>query len=129
MNNEPTGLCPHCAPAPNAVNHVIGHIFVGWGHGWQPCIHCKGSGVAVNCICGTCDFLDCTGHCCVNSPLFREDGKPGDGPECWHCTHGAKNDTIVVCSYKPGVYPKKIDKRYRVTRAELRVAEKARLSK
>lgn len=36
--------CPHCAPAPDQVNHVVGHIFVGWGHGWQPCVHCGGSG-------------------------------------------------------------------------------------
>lgn len=99
---DQAGLCPHCAPAPNAVNHVVGHTFVGWGHGWQPCLYCKGSGVApilaqspfdvssmvVECICGTCDFLDCTGRCCVNNAFFRKDGKDTEGPECWHCTHG-----------------------------------------
>lgn len=35
--------CPHCKPAPDAVNHVPGHIFVGFGIGWRPCIHCGGS--------------------------------------------------------------------------------------
>lgn len=50
-----------------------------------------------------------------------------NGQRC-RVTSFAKNDTIVVCSYKPNDYPRKIDKRYRVTRAELRVAEKARLA-
>ncbi len=43
----------HCPPVPcetckrpeDAVNHVPGHIFVGWGMGWQPCPTCGGSGV------------------------------------------------------------------------------------
>ena len=35
--------CPHCLRPEGAVNHVPGHIFVGWGHGWQPCPHCGGS--------------------------------------------------------------------------------------
>lgn len=43
-------------------------------------------------------------------------------------TSFAKNDTIIACSYKPSGYPRKIDKRFRITRAELRVAEKARLA-
>lgn len=29
--------CETCARPEGAVNHVPGHIFVGWGMGWQPC--------------------------------------------------------------------------------------------
>jgi hypothetical protein len=35
--------CPACKRPADAVNHVPGHIFVGWGHGWQPCSKCAGS--------------------------------------------------------------------------------------
>ena len=38
-----TEQCPHCVKEEGEVNHPDGMIFVGWGHGWQPCIHCKGS--------------------------------------------------------------------------------------
>jgi len=27
------------------INHPVGMIFVGWGHGWQPCPKCEGRGV------------------------------------------------------------------------------------
>lgn len=37
--------CDGCLPAPDAVNHVSGHIFVGWGLGWQPCLKCHGAGI------------------------------------------------------------------------------------
>lgn len=37
--------CPHCKRKPWATNHVPGHIFVGWGMGWQPCNHCGATGV------------------------------------------------------------------------------------
>lgn len=36
--------CERCKRPEGAVNHVRGHIFVGWGHGWQPCSACGGSG-------------------------------------------------------------------------------------
>jgi len=29
-----------------AANHPTGMIFVGWGHGWQPCSSCGGSGLS-----------------------------------------------------------------------------------
>jgi len=38
--------CPSCKRPEEpeaAVNHVAGHVFVGWGHGWQPCSKCGGS--------------------------------------------------------------------------------------
>lgn len=35
-----TTTCPVCARPPDAKNHVTGHMFVGWGHGWQPCSRC-----------------------------------------------------------------------------------------
>jgi hypothetical protein len=35
--------CPTCKRPEGAVNHVPGHIFVGWGQGWQPCPKCAGS--------------------------------------------------------------------------------------
>ena len=38
-----TDLCPHCAERDGESNHPTGMIFVGWGHGWQPCVHCGGS--------------------------------------------------------------------------------------
>ena len=41
---DAAGGCKECKPADDAVNHVQGHVFVGWGHGWQPCHACKGSG-------------------------------------------------------------------------------------
>lgn len=36
--------CEKCKKGPDEVNHPIGMIFVGWGHGWQPCPHCGGAG-------------------------------------------------------------------------------------
>jgi len=39
--------CQVCKrPDDGRVNHVHGHIFVGWGMGWQPCSACGGSGQA-----------------------------------------------------------------------------------
>lgn len=35
--------CEHCVKPEGAINHVPGHVFVGWGHGWQPCVYCGGS--------------------------------------------------------------------------------------
>jgi hypothetical protein len=35
--------CPACKRPPDAVNHVPGHVFVGWGCGWQPCPRCGGT--------------------------------------------------------------------------------------
>jgi hypothetical protein len=37
--------CEGCQPLPGAVNHIVGHVFVGWGIGWQPCPICHGTGV------------------------------------------------------------------------------------
>lgn len=36
--------CLACKRPVDAVNHVPGHVFVGWGIGWQPCPSCGGSG-------------------------------------------------------------------------------------
>ena len=36
--------CPKCEKKPHEVNHPPGMMFVGWGHGWQPCPDCSGSG-------------------------------------------------------------------------------------
>ncbi len=44
-------LCPSCAPDTVEVNHPVGMIFVGWGHGWQPCQNCGGSGLAETIHC------------------------------------------------------------------------------
>jgi hypothetical protein len=35
--------CPGCKKPEGSVNHVHGHVFVGWGCGWQPCARCGGS--------------------------------------------------------------------------------------
>lgn len=35
--------CTTCKRPEDAVNHVPGCIFVGWGHGWQTCPDCGGS--------------------------------------------------------------------------------------
>jgi len=35
--------CPKCIKLPDEINHPPGMIFVGWGHGWQPCLECGGS--------------------------------------------------------------------------------------
>lgn len=35
--------CATCKAPADAVNHVPGAIFVGWGHGWQTCPDCKGT--------------------------------------------------------------------------------------
>ncbi|MEO8035468.1 MAG: hypothetical protein ABI837_13615 [Acidobacteriota bacterium] len=43
-NSEPEP-CPDCKRPDDAVNHVTGHVFVGWGIGWQLCTTCNGSGV------------------------------------------------------------------------------------
>jgi len=36
--------CPDCVRKPDEVSHPTGMIFVGMGHGWQPCSRCEGSG-------------------------------------------------------------------------------------
>ncbi|MES2342295.1 MAG: hypothetical protein V4597_11500 [Pseudomonadota bacterium] len=36
--------CLGCIKLPDEKNHPPGMIFVGWGHGWQPCTKCGGSG-------------------------------------------------------------------------------------
>lgn len=39
-------LCSgRCWLQPGEVNHPAGMIFVGWGHGWQPCARCGGEGL------------------------------------------------------------------------------------
>ena len=38
-------LCENCRPRATDRNHPPGMIFVGWGHGWQPCQRCGGSGL------------------------------------------------------------------------------------
>jgi hypothetical protein len=38
-------LCQECRPRATDRNHPPGMIFVGWGHGWQPCQRCGGSGL------------------------------------------------------------------------------------
>lgn len=38
-------LCEGCRPRATDRNHPPGMIFVGWGHGWQPCQRCGGSGL------------------------------------------------------------------------------------
>jgi len=40
-----TELCQGCRPRATDLNHPPGMIFVGWGHGWQPCRCCGGSGL------------------------------------------------------------------------------------
>lgn len=37
--------CESCKPQEGQVNRPPGMIFVGWGHGWQVCSTCGGSGV------------------------------------------------------------------------------------
>lgn len=48
LTHDATGreLCAVCAPDSEEVNHPVGMIFVGWGHGWQTCQECGGSGLA-----------------------------------------------------------------------------------
>lgn len=41
------GPCQSCKRPEGAVNHVPGHVFVGFGVGWQLCPMCRGSGVAM----------------------------------------------------------------------------------
>jgi DnaJ-class molecular chaperone len=38
-----TEECTTCKKQEGEVNHPEGMIFVGWGHGWQPCPICGGS--------------------------------------------------------------------------------------
>jgi len=40
-----TTECDSCKRTEGTVNHVPGHIFVGWGHGWQACTQCGGRGI------------------------------------------------------------------------------------
>lgn len=35
--------CPKCIKLPDENNHPPGMMFVGWGHGWQPCSVCEGA--------------------------------------------------------------------------------------
>lgn len=43
--NDLTKPCEACKHPEGAVNHVRGHVFVGMGHGWQPCPTCGGASV------------------------------------------------------------------------------------
>ncbi len=46
MGERPDSMCKECLTCrrpESAVNHVAGHIFVGYGIGWQPCLDCGGS--------------------------------------------------------------------------------------
>ena len=43
-------LCQSCRPRATDRNHPPGMIFVGWGHGWQPCQSCGGSGLEKDTI-------------------------------------------------------------------------------
>lgn len=38
-------LCRSCRPCATDQNHPSGMVFVGWGHGWQSCANCGGSGL------------------------------------------------------------------------------------
>jgi hypothetical protein len=38
--------CTSCTLQYLGGNHPTGCIFVGWGHGWQPCSSCGGSGLS-----------------------------------------------------------------------------------
>jgi hypothetical protein len=38
--------CPSCTLQYLGGNQPTGCIFVGWGHGWQPCSACGGSGLS-----------------------------------------------------------------------------------
>lgn len=35
--------CDNCIKKPDEKNHPPGMMFIGWGHGWQPCLSCGGS--------------------------------------------------------------------------------------
>jgi hypothetical protein len=37
--------CPACKKKDGEANHPPGMVFVGMGHGWQPCSACSGTGV------------------------------------------------------------------------------------
>lgn len=39
-------VCERCTLQYLGGNHPTGCIFVGWGHGWQPCQSCGGSGLS-----------------------------------------------------------------------------------
>lgn len=43
--SAPSVPCETCKKLDGEVNHPTGMIYVGWGHGWQPCPVCGGSGV------------------------------------------------------------------------------------
>jgi hypothetical protein len=45
-------LCTACRPRATDRNHPSGMTFVGWGHGWQPCQRCGGSGLEKTRHCG-----------------------------------------------------------------------------
>lgn len=68
-------VCPHCTPTEEPINHVTGCIFVGWGHGWQACQYCGGSGLAATV----------NGH---EAPRYCDGcGEPRDGRVCPACEH------------------------------------------
>ena len=43
--SDAVALCASCRPRATDQNHPPGMIFVGWGHGWQACQSCGGSGL------------------------------------------------------------------------------------
>ena len=42
-------VCETCRRPEGAANHVPGHVFVGWGQGWQPCPDCGGTSIKPQC--------------------------------------------------------------------------------
>ena len=107
--------CPHCRRPEDAVNHVPGHIFVGWGHGWQPCPHCGGTTKNRKPVCSTCnDTHQMTIHgegevdrvvMCTQCPVPCQRCRAGgNGPYCektpCDCACHAKHRTSDGCSEK-----------------------------
>lgn len=39
--------CQRCKKLDHEINHPVGRVFVGWGHGWDTCSACNGTGVEV----------------------------------------------------------------------------------
>ena len=75
--------CETCKRPPDAKNWVPGHIFVGWGHGWQPCPKCNGSGRVPDGSAARAEFIR------VQVELAR--GAPYQS--CWCCKGSGQDIT------------------------------------
>lgn len=71
--------CPACKKLDGEINHPPGMNYVGWGLGWQPCLACKGTGLAED-VSGLVEIVRDL-WVCVDCLMALANGDYPDEPE------------------------------------------------